>query len=339
MRWIILALDALEFDLVEKFGLENLMQEEYGEIDLSGFKLIVTPPIWASFITGLMPNEHGVWSIWDRASMLGNPATKIELVKRFGEILLYKFLGTMQFLMYRTHGNEKLFRVLKYTFGYERTDRILARRGMKTIFENVDKSVALNVPTYNWNWDYRAAYFLKKSIENPEGIGRKFEEYIYQTFEKERRDFWNAFKTGDWNLIMAYTKMCDHLGHLYGGNLPKLEKAYIVLDRFAQEIANAINQDDILLIVSDHGMKPLGRFGEHSDHGFYSCNRKLDLETPRITDFFEIILKLFDKEGFKKIDEPPRRIKLRPRITEEQELYDKKDKERILKKLRELGYF
>lgn len=62
-RVVILGLNALEHDLVEKFDLRNLKQKEYGKIALRDFKLIITPTIWASFITGLPPERHKVYGI------------------------------------------------------------------------------------------------------------------------------------------------------------------------------------------------------------------------------------------------------------------------------------
>ncbi len=49
---IILALDALDKNLVEKFNCRNLMQKEYGRTDLSKFNLARTVVLWSSFLTG-----------------------------------------------------------------------------------------------------------------------------------------------------------------------------------------------------------------------------------------------------------------------------------------------
>jgi len=47
-----------------------------------------------------------------------------------------------------------------------------------------------------------------------------------------------------------------------------------------------------LLILSDHGMKAIGKFGDHSDYGFWSLNLNKNLKTPKITDFYRIIKSL-----------------------------------------------
>ncbi len=49
---IILAIDALEIELVEKFNTINLKQEHYGKTDISEFSEPRTMVLWSSFITG-----------------------------------------------------------------------------------------------------------------------------------------------------------------------------------------------------------------------------------------------------------------------------------------------
>lgn len=295
MRFIILGLDALEFDLVRKFSMKNLMQKEYGKIYLDGFKVIVTPPIWASFITGVMPDKHGVLSIWHHTGKWERLLQKMGFSEMGTKKVMDGFFAIIKYLVYRTNGNENIFKFLRFLFGYEKTDHALAERGVKTIFDHVNKSIAINIPSYNWNFDYVVTNFLRKAINDPEGFGTKLEEYVYNIFQKERKNFLKALQRENWDLIMVYIRLADDLGHLYGGNPKKLIKLYTVLDNFAMEVKNSMDSEDILLIVSDHGMKSFGRYGDHSDHGFYSCNWKLYLENPKITDFFQIILEMLKK--------------------------------------------
>ena len=51
-RIIILGIDALEFDLIEEWDLKYLKKKTYSKIDLSDFRVIITPLIWASMLTG-----------------------------------------------------------------------------------------------------------------------------------------------------------------------------------------------------------------------------------------------------------------------------------------------
>ena len=63
---IILALDALDKNMVERFKCKSLMQLEYGESDISEFKLERTVVLWASFLTGKnMEKEIPVKGQWN----------------------------------------------------------------------------------------------------------------------------------------------------------------------------------------------------------------------------------------------------------------------------------
>ena len=63
---IILALDALEIKLVERYNCKNLMQLEHGQTDISQFKLPRTVVLWASFLTGKnMEKEIPIKTQWE----------------------------------------------------------------------------------------------------------------------------------------------------------------------------------------------------------------------------------------------------------------------------------
>lgn len=94
----------------------------------------------------------------------------------------------------------------------------------------------------------------------------------------------------EWKRLMAQFHITDAIGHLYRGNLAKMFKYYTQMDKFVKEVKRGVD-DVFFIIISDHGMKPIGRFGDHSDRGFYSCNQELGLNNSKITDFFDVILK------------------------------------------------
>jgi len=48
---VVLAIDALEYDLVEEFNCENLKQQFYGKTDISEFSQPRTMVLWSSFMT------------------------------------------------------------------------------------------------------------------------------------------------------------------------------------------------------------------------------------------------------------------------------------------------
>ena len=65
-----------------------------------------------------------------------------------------------------------------------------------------------------------------------------------------------------------------------------MKKVYEELENLAGELKNS---EQFTLIISDHGMKTIGRYGDHTMNGYYSTNRKLNLKLPKITDFHKLI--------------------------------------------------
>ncbi len=55
---VVLAIDALEYDLVEEFDCENLKQKAYGKTDISEFDQPRTMVLWSSFMTGENKEEE-----------------------------------------------------------------------------------------------------------------------------------------------------------------------------------------------------------------------------------------------------------------------------------------
>ena len=65
MRVVVLALDGLDHELAQRFRLRNIKQKVWGTIDLTTeFETVLSIIIWTSFITGLPPEKHGVYSPW-----------------------------------------------------------------------------------------------------------------------------------------------------------------------------------------------------------------------------------------------------------------------------------
>jgi len=58
LRVLVLAFDGLEYRYVRLYQPQHLVQVEYGMVEI--FQPSATPVMWASFITGLTPEEHKV---------------------------------------------------------------------------------------------------------------------------------------------------------------------------------------------------------------------------------------------------------------------------------------
>ena len=91
---------------------------------------------------------------------------------------------------------------------------------------------------------------------------------------------------GKLDLVMGYFNLADAIGHLSFGVPRKMTDVYYELEELAKEVKDT---DDFILVISDHGMKAVGRYGDHTKNGFYSANRKLALNLPKITDFYNLM--------------------------------------------------
>ncbi len=225
---IILALDALDRQMVERYNCKNLTQTEYGQTDLSEFKLERTVVLWASFLTG--KNMESMIPVETQWEFKLKPE---DTFLRFFES--YKAIDVPAFSLKEGNHEEE-------------------RKLLKRYFDN------------------------KASVE-------EYDAVIWENHEENKKEFFASL--GRYELIMGYFDLADAVGHLSFGVPSKIERVYAELEGMAKKVRSSV--DDSILVISDHGMKAVGRYGDHSRNGFYSFNRKLGLDMPRITDFCEIM--------------------------------------------------
>ncbi len=240
---IILALDALDKNMVERFKCKNLMQLEYGKTDLGGFSLERTVVLWASFLTGKnMESAIPIKGQWE-----------------------YKLLKS------------------------------------ETFFKFFDVVETIDVPAFSFKLDnHRKEHKLLAGYFKNENRVEDFNEIVWKNHEENKKDFFDILdkikstnERGLSKIIMGYFDLADAIGHLSFGDGEEMKKVYNELENLAGRVKKFIEKtDELILIISDHGMKPVGRYGDHSRNGFYSCNKKLGLNKPKIIDFYEIVKKM-----------------------------------------------
>jgi len=226
---IILALDALDKNMVERFNCKNLMQLEYGETDISNFKLERTVALWASFLTGKnMENKIPIKGQWE-------------------------------------------FKL----------------KESETLFNFFNSYKAIDVPAFSFKKNHGLERKLLKDYFKDECDVEEYDKVVWKHHEENKNVFLENLN--NFKCLMCYFNLADAIGHLSFGVLDKMKMVYNELDAIAK-IARKGNR--FILIISDHGMKAVGRFGDHSKYGFYSCNQKLNLKKPKITDFFNLIKRM-----------------------------------------------
>lgn len=283
MKILIIGLDGLEFTLVEKFDLKNLKQIEYGKTDLGGmFPLLGTPLIWASFITGMSPKKSGVTTFKRFESnfleRLKNIGVKMGLLKmRICTFPLYLFL--LKIISYLG------FKIRFYNHGdYD----------VPLMFDYARHPIVLNVPSYNIE---PVDSKLQRKLGACFGEGNSwkkrvyFKEAVWRAFEERRKKAIHMIRErgSECDLLMFYWHTADLIGHLKRGDLTEMLQTYMRLDRLVRDLKNAAGEETFCLVVSDHGMKKLGQYGDHTNYGFYSCNSEIGLDNPLITDFVDVI--------------------------------------------------
>ena len=228
---VILGLDGLEHDLVEKLKLKNLMQSCHGKTDISEFEEPRTIVIWSSFLTG--ENRE--------AQILG--------------------LGKEKMWGYKAKEEDTFFSGREYE--------------------------AVDVPGFNSDLDQHGRerqamkdYFGKKMTVE------EYDEVAFSHYRQTKRQYLEALE-GGYDLVMGYFGVGDVVGHVSFGVEAKRKLIYRDFDDLAKKTAE---KADKMLIISDHGMVAVGRFGDHSRNGFWSLNYQTDIENPRITDFKDVIM-------------------------------------------------
>ena len=160
----------------------------------------------------------------------------------------------------------------------------------ETVFNAYDDPLVLDLPGYNYDKDVhdRSRELLKKYFTHEQGKEETLKAYNEEAFAHHRKikdEFLTALEK-DHDLVMGYFSAADVIGHLSYGDNNLMKMIYGDLESIAEKAAE---KADKMLIVSDHGMVSVGRFGDHSTYGYWSLNYEKDLGTPKITDFRKLI--------------------------------------------------
>lgn len=283
----IIALDGLEPSLITD-KTPHLVQDVHGTIDVDVSPL-QTPVIWAAFLTG--QKETGV----ERIKFPYDADEKISRV-----------LGPKRVAAINRFASKLPISTINYT----KDDLI-----HPTIFDLVEKHVALDIPSYNEDPVYLE---IRRKIAY--AIGGQYPEddlvrEVWDLFHEEYHTCMNLLDD-DWDLFMVHFFVTDVIGHLSWDNVDNLTDCYRIMDEKIGAMTRRIT-NSVIFIVSDHGMQN----GLHTRKGFYSINQPLSLPAPKITDFYEIIRQILHENGaFSELGENEKRMK-------------------VLQHLKDLGYF
>jgi predicted AlkP superfamily phosphohydrolase/phosphomutase len=294
MRVLILGIDALDYDLVNKWDLKNLKQLEYGKVIVPITKATVEPAteiVWPCFITGKEPKEMG----FDSPVLYRQPykwfydhiysITPSQFDDVHPENIISEKNTKRLFL-------DKISSILtKIGFFYHPS-----RSDIKapTLFDNNSlKTAHFHIPVYDKDPfpEYRKQIVdvIMKKISVSE-----FNEECKRSFNDRANKLIQYLKNNnDWNLVMMYWFCLDAIQHAFFNNKLKIMDFYLMFNEFIGALKSKLTSETLLLIISDHGQKK----GIHTNYGFYSCNKKLSLINPNIIEFKEILEREITKKN------------------------------------------
>jgi len=279
MKIMILAIDALEFNLVKRWRFKGLQQNVSGWVDVSDFKRLLTPVVFASFITGKPPSVHGIDNWWvfstntKMNSLIYWARKKIPIIKSMSHWDLERTLAP-------------LHNIFGIKINTPQSD-IFKRKGLNTIFDYASNPIAINVPSYNEDVKTRLRY----SMSMKKGI-KTFENEIW-SIHKERVEKIMSNLDYEWDLFMAWIDLADLISHLYlGKNNLKMYKTYNIIENLIHNIKIKIPKNTLFMIISDHGMEVTSEgIPIHSKRAFYSFNMDLGWRPKTIMDYANFIIK------------------------------------------------
>lgn len=270
---LVVAFDGMDKELIEKFGLQNLVQEEVGTIDnKSDVENVKTAELFATFITGQTSYIH---NISDRNNWTDPRKGKIVDVLTPG-ILVDNVRGFHRL-------RDTLMTLLDVRLETYNKDDIECT----TIFEEIENSKPLFIPAYNESlfMDTGASKLPLKYGYGSEVLPEYYDDYEYSRRKREFMRPVNKF----YDFCMVHFQRPDFHQHFYGDKHvryeeEKLKDLYEEMDEFAAKILEFFSEDfETIIFMSDHG---LPTEEEHNENAFYSSNKKLfPNKTPKMSEF------------------------------------------------------
>lgn len=282
-RILVLGIDGLEYSLVEKWRLKNIMQKTYCKLDLSDYRVIVTPPIWGSMLTGKIDDE--IMKIWEKTSeILGaiiDPKTNMK--QKWWARLGIKFLplSVNEWIWHNFFEKQMGGNVIEITANY------INEKKQTNIFQFFEKPWTNGIPSYGRPFTDSTE---KKLLDNAFREGKTpFRDYVIKNYKNDKIQLFSALDKQEYDIIFWYTSLLDKLGHIYIKNPLILMKYYLEINEIVGEVIEKCNNSRIY-VISDHGMEPFkGTWGVHSNYAFFSSNTDETIDKP--FQLYNLILK------------------------------------------------
>jgi len=282
-RVVILGLDALEYNIVERLDLNYLKQKEYGKVKVpitEGWKEPATVIVWPCFITGKEPKEMGYSSpILFRQPLQFLLDNVVFPIRNF--IYKTKYVDNVE----EKKLSQDVTNIFKDVTKKSKFARHPERKDIKasTLFDNSFKSAHCYIPVYDISMDTLARWDIFDVMNNP----KKKNEFCYKYRKeiKDKKEELFELLNMDYQVIMMYWYCLDGIQHALFKDKITIDEFYIRFNSVVKEVQDRLSKNDLLLVISDHGQEK----GIHTPYAFYSSNKELGLNNPHICDFKGII--------------------------------------------------
>ena len=279
---IILGIDGLEYNLVEEWLLNNIKQKSHCKLDLSDYRVIVTPPIWGSMLTGKIDQE--IIDIWVKQTRITGGGVKIEQSwwAKIGNVLPPK-LGFWLWDHFFVH--------LIGEDAFEKTANYVNDKKEPTFFDFFKKPWTNGIPGYGKN----VCKSIQKDLTEKAIAGEKqpYREFILEQYKSDKAQLISALNKNEYDIIFWYTSMLDNLGHMdMGKPLTMMMRHYLEINELVGIVIDRC-PESIIYIISDHGMEQMNpkpsAWGMHSDHAYFSSSNGETIKKPY--ELYELISK------------------------------------------------
>lgn len=305
---LLVAFDGLDRNLIEKYGLVIIQQEETGTLDVkTEIKEIVTDEIFLSLITGSNYESHGV-----QGGVRKDASAVLRASKYLNKYWVFrKWAGTRHKILKR--------------LGLWGEPPLTENLDVNTLFDTISNSKALFVPVVTKE---RLKFSPWDVLDNRYLDDHDFREVVEKEHLWRKTKFFEALEQEEpFDFLMVHFHKPDYLQHVFGD--PEINYDEDVLRELYQEVdelaavilEKAGNQYDYIIFMSDHG---LPEAAQHNENAFYSVNRTVGWENPTVFDLHDFILETIgtgqgslDENGAKKaVDTRDRNQEIKNKLEE-----------------------
>lgn len=235
MTLVVLGMDALDAAQVEHFDIDAYRLNVHGRMETFAHQNPIphTGEVWPSVATGLHPRDHGIThggeSQWDNRFI------------EFASKLLGPYISM--------HKRARIGRVIRAKTG---ADWVIAETSKPTFFDGEGRFVHNWPGTVNGNVVRDVWRHINHTVEK----GSPQEDFDRELWGVGAEKFGWVREMLDHNAVLvgSHIHVLDAAGHAYGTNEEHYREFYEKAAAYISEIRTAMDEEDDLLILSDHGM-------------------------------------------------------------------------------------